>query len=161
MALVLALVGVGLIAAVAYATDQFPPQLPPESAANGFLVSNSRIEEIPVDSFAKAVEPDGSRLFINHITRAPGVVNGWHSHPGLVLDMVITGSITVESPHGSECLRQTYNAGQGFSERTGAVQRTTAGPSGAEYYVIYVLPPDATAVREPVTGDLPTPPQCA
>jgi hypothetical protein len=161
MTTVLALVGAGLVAGVAYATHQFPAQLPPQSAAQGFLVSNSRIEDIPVDSFAKAVKPDGSRLFINHITRTPGFVNNWHTHPGPILNMVITGSITVERPHGSECLRETFTAGQGFSERTGEVGRTIAGPSGAEYYVVYVLPPDAHATREPVTGNLPTPRQCA
>lgn len=152
MTTVLMLVGAGLVAGVAYATHQFPAQLPPQSAQQGFLVSNSRIEDIPVDSFAKAVRPDGSRLFINHITRAPNFINQWHQHPGLVLNMVITGSITLERGHGSECLRETFTAGQGFSERTGDIVRTIAGPSGAEYYVVYVLSPDAHA-----TGTTPDP----
>jgi quercetin dioxygenase-like cupin family protein len=159
MATVLALVGAGLVAGVAYATHQFPAQLPPQSAAQGFLVSNSRIENIPVDSFAGAVKPDGSRLFVNHITRTPGFVNNWHRHPGLILNMVITGSITLERARGSECLRETYTPGQGFSERTGDVVRTIAGPSGAEYYVVYVLPPDAHATGTPA-GSEPTPRPC-
>lgn len=152
MTTVLMLVGAGLVAGVAYATHQFPPQLPPRSAAEGFLVSNSRIENIPVDSFAGAVKPDGSRLFINHIIRAPNFINQWHQHPGPVLNMVITGSITLERARGSECLRETFTAGQGFSERTGDTVRTIAGPSGAEYYVVYILPPDAHA-----TGTTPDP----
>jgi quercetin dioxygenase-like cupin family protein len=105
MTAVLMLVGAGLVVGVAYA--QFPAQLPPQSAAQGFLVSNSRIENIPVDSFARAVKPDGSRLFINHITRTPGFVNDWHRHPGLVLNMVIAGTITLERGQGSECLSAT------------------------------------------------------
>ena len=44
MTAVLMLVGAGLVAGVAYATHQFPTQLPPQSAANGFLVSNSRLD---------------------------------------------------------------------------------------------------------------------
>jgi hypothetical protein len=45
MTAVLMLVGAGLVVGVAYA--QFPAQLPPQSAAQGFLVSNSRIEKQP------------------------------------------------------------------------------------------------------------------
>ena len=150
MTAVLMLVGVGLVAGVAYAA--FPPQVSPSIPQTGFLVSNSRIADIPVDSFAKAVRPDGSRLFINHIVRTPNFINEWHQHPGLVLNMVISGSVTLERGHGSECVRETFTAGQGFSERTGDIVRTIAGPAGADYYTVYILSPDATE-----TGTTPDP----
>jgi hypothetical protein len=66
--------------------------------------------------------------------------------------MVIAGSVTLERGHGSECLRETFTAGQGFSERTGDIVRTIAGPAGADYYTVYILPPDATE-----TGTTPDP----
>jgi len=148
-------------ASVAYATHLFPPQLPPGSAPNGFFVSNSRITEIPLEAVARAVNPDGSRLFVQHATFAPGQTTGWHTHPGPVFVMIVSGSLTLEDPQGSTCPSETYGAGEGFVDRGfGNVHRATAGASGAEFWATYVLPPDSHAVREPVTGSLPTPPQC-
>jgi hypothetical protein len=149
-------------AGVAYATHLFPPQLPPGSAPNGFFVSNNRITDIPLASLARAVKPDGSRLFVQHVTFAPGQSTGWHNHPGPMFVMIIDGSLTVEDALGSNCPTETYAAGQGFVDRGfGNVHRATAGAAGAEFWATYVLPTDAHVVREPVTGSFPTPPQCA
>src|SRR3989449_5944007 len=65
LALVVGLVGSVLAGGVAYATHLFPPQLPPGSAALGFLVSNNRIEDIPVEPVARAANPDRSRMFVH------------------------------------------------------------------------------------------------
>src|SRR2546422_2604275 len=63
LALVVGLVGSVLAGGVAYATRLFPPQLPPRSAALGFLVSNNRIEDIPVEAGGRAPAPDRSPRF--------------------------------------------------------------------------------------------------
>ena len=161
LALVVGLVGSVVVGGVAYATHLFPPQLPPGSAALDFLVSNNRIEDIPVEAVARAANPDGSRMFVQHAIFAPGQSTGWHTHPGPVFVMIIAGSLTLEDPQGSNCPARTVVAGDGFVDRGfGNIHRATAGPAGAEFYATYVLPPDSHAVREPVTGSLPTPHEC-
>src|SRR2546422_10544254 len=84
LALVVGLVGSVLAGGVAYATHLFPPQLPPGSAALGFLVSNNRIEDIPVEAGARAAHPGGGRGFGQHASFAPGQATRMHnqSRPG-------------------------------------------------------------------------------
>ena len=148
-AVLAAVIGVG----VAYAA--FPPQLPPSSAPYGFFVSNNRIMNMELEAIARAVNPDGSRLFLQHSVFAPGQSTGWHTHPGPAIVMVVSGSQTLEEPQGSSCRTITANAGEGFVTTTG-VHEAITGAEGADTWALYVLPPDATAVRTPA----PTPNAC-
>ena len=156
----IALAAGGLAAAigagVAYAA--FPPQLPPPSAT-GFYVSNNRITDMELEALAHAVKPDGSRLFVQHSVFTAGQSTGWHTHPGPAIVMVVAGSQTLKEPQGSQCHTVTADAGQGFVTDTG-IHEAITGPDGADTWAIYVLPPDATAVRNPPTGTLPTPSPC-
>jgi hypothetical protein len=147
-----AVIGVG----VAYAA--FPPQLPPP-AQTGFYVSNNRIFDMELKALAHAVKPHGSRLFLQYSTFAPGQSTGWHTHPGPAIVMVVSGSQTLLQPRGSHCVSTTANAGEGFVTTTG-VHDAITGPSGANTWALYVLPPNATTVRDPGTGSLPTPAPC-
>ena len=55
---------------------------------------------------------------------------------------VVGGALTYEDAFGNECRRATYAAGQGFVDRGfGHVHRAIAGPAGADFYVVYLLPP--------------------
>jgi quercetin dioxygenase-like cupin family protein len=159
--IVAAALAAGAIAGVAYATHLFPPQLP-AGAAQGYFVSNNRISDIPVGSFAQAVRPDGGRLFVQHLTLGPGQKSGWHTHPGPAIVMVVSGELTLQEPVGSNCKVETASAGEGFVNAGGNVHQATAGTSGADTWAVYVLPPDAHAVRDPVSpaASLPTPPAC-
>lgn len=152
-AALVAVIGVG----AAYAA--FPPQLPPGSAPNGFFVSNNRITDMELKALAHAVKPHGSRLFLQHSTFAPGQSTGWHTHPGPAIVMIVSGSQTLRQPRGSHCLSTTAKAGKGFVTTT-RIHEAVTGPSGAESWALYVLPPNATAVRHPDTGSLPTPAPC-
>ena len=153
IALAAAVLAAVIGAGVAYA--DLPPQLPPTSAPYGFFVSNNRIMDMELEALAQAVNPDGSRLFLQHSVFAPGQSTGWHTHPGPAIVMVVSGSQTLEEPQGSNCRTITANAGEGFVTTTGVHQAVT-GPQGADTWALYVLPPDATAVRTPA----PTPNAC-
>src|SRR2546425_872326 len=86
---------------------------------------------------------------------------GWPRHPGPALVMTTRGAWTLKDPKGSTRPGRPLVAGGGFVARgCGNTPRATAGPAGAEFYATYVLPPDSHAVREPVTGSLPTPREC-
>jgi len=153
IALAAAVLAAVIGAGVAYA--DLPPQLPPTSAPYGFFVSNNRIMDMELQALAQAVNPDGSRLFLQHSVFAPGQSTGWHTHPGPAIVMVVSGSQTLEEPQGSSCRTITANAGEGFVTTTG-VHEAITGPAGADTWALYVLPPDATAVRTPA----PTPNAC-
>src|SRR3989442_11451730 len=71
LALVVGLVGSVLAGGLVYATHLFPPQLPPGSAALGFLVSNNRIEDIPAEPVAPPPNTAGSRKFAQPAIFAP------------------------------------------------------------------------------------------
>ena len=149
-------------AGVAHGSHLFPPQLPAGSAPNGFLVSNSRIDGVPVAALARATAADGARVFVQHVTFTAGQSTGWHTHPGPALVSVVAGALVYEEATGAACRQLTYPAGTGFvDEGFGHVHRAVGGAAGAEFYVTYVLPPDAHAVREPPTGTLPAPPACS
>jgi hypothetical protein len=111
--------------------------------------------DMELQALAQAVNPDGSRLFLQHSVFAPGQSTGWHTHPGPAIVMVVSGSQTLEEPQGSNCRTITANAGEGFVTTTG-VHEAITGPEGADTWALYVLPPDATAVRTPA----PTPSAC-
>jgi hypothetical protein len=50
---------------------------------------------------------------------------------------VVGGALTYEDA----CRQATYGKGQGFLDRGfGHVHRAIAGPDGADFYVVYVLP---------------------
>jgi len=111
--------------------------------------------DMELEALAQAVNPDGSRLFLQHSVFAPGQSTGWHTHPGPAIVMVVSGSQTLEEPQGSNCRTITANAGEGFVTTTG-VHEAITGAEGADTWALYVLPPDATAVRTPA----PTPNAC-
>jgi quercetin dioxygenase-like cupin family protein len=154
-AVLMAAMSVGL----ASATHLFPPQLP-AGAEQGYFVSNSRITDIPVESIARAVRPDGGRVFVQHLTLGPGQKSGWHTHPGPAIVTVVSGDLTLQESVGSKCKSQTASAGEGFVNAGGTVHQATAGASGADTWAVYILPPDAHAVRDPVSGSLPAPSAC-
>lgn len=156
--IVAAALAAGASAGVAYATHLFPPQA--SGAPQGYFVSNNRITDIPVGSFARAVRPDGSRLFVQHLTLGPTAKSGWHTHPGPAIVMVVSGELTLQEPLGSNCKSTTAHAGEGFVNTGGTVHQATAGASGADTWAVYVLPPDTHAVRDPLTGSLPPPRAC-
>ena len=49
-----------------------------------------------------------------HLTFLPGATTGWHVHPGPVLVIVKSGTVT---KYSSDCVAKRYTAGQAFVER--------------------------------------------
>ena len=110
--------------------------------------------KIHVDGIKVASE-DAVSFTVEHLTFAPGGTTGWHVHPGPVLVIVKTGSVTKYS--ADDCTAQTYTAGQAFVENGPAdenmVRNNTSAP--AETIVTFITPPGA-----PVRDDAPPPPDC-
>jgi len=145
------IVGGGSVALASHVT-----QVDPATVPTGFLAPHARIDAVGVNNLARAVKPNGAELSIQHVRLSPNQATAWHTHPGPVLVAIASGSLTYEDAHATECRRTTYTAGEGFTDPGfGHVHRAIAGPSGADFYPVYVLPKrsathliDATAPPE-------------
>ena len=112
----------------------------------GFMI---RVDGIKVES------KDAAGFTVAHLTFAPGGTTGWHVHPGPVLVIVTTGSVTKYSAQDS--VAQTYTAGQAFVENGPADENMVRndGSVPAETIVTFITPPGV-----PIRGDAPSPPAC-
>ena len=117
-------------------------ELDPATVPTGFLTAHNAIADVPVSSLARAVKPDGTEITLQHVRLGPNAATGWHTHPGPGIVTVVKGALTYEDAGSNRCQRTTYSAGQGFVDRGfGHVHRAIAGPEGADFYVVFVLPP--------------------
>jgi quercetin dioxygenase-like cupin family protein len=116
----------------------------PSTVPTGMLAAHNSIDDVPVSALARAVNPDGADLFVQHVRLGPNAATGWHTHPGPALVAVVDGSLTYEDAKANRCNRILYGEGEGFVDRGfGHVHRAIAGAEGADFYVAYLLPPDS------------------
>jgi quercetin dioxygenase-like cupin family protein len=117
-------------------------QLDPATVPTGFLAAHSEIDDVPLSALARAVTPDGAEVSVQHVRLGPNAATGWHTHPGPAVVEVVAGSLTYEDGAANRCRLVTYVSGQGFVDPGfGHVHRAVAGPSGVDFYVVYLLPP--------------------
>ncbi len=152
LALTAVIVGGGSLALANHVT-----QVDPGAVPTGFLAAHTRIDAVGVNNLARAVKPDGAELSVQHVRLSANQATAWHTHPGPVLVAVVSGSLTYEDAHANECRRTTYTAGEGFTDPGfGHVHRAVAGPSGADFYPVYVLPKSSATHLIDATA----PPEC-
>ena len=89
------------------------------------------------------------------ITSPPGGSSGWHSHPGVVLVAVQSGTVTL---YDQECHTTQYGPGQAFVEvgdEPSLVRNNTT--SNAVLYVTLIVPSSAPSLRidKPKPADCP------
>ncbi|MFP5336866.1 MAG: hypothetical protein ACLGIV_16285 [Actinomycetes bacterium] len=136
---VAAAVASGGVAAASHVGEVDPANVPV-----GFLTAHTRVTDVPVSALARAAAADGAEMTVQHIRLAANQPIPWHTHPGPVFVLIERGAFTYETTQGSTCVSTTYEAGEGFVDPGfGTVHQATAGPSGAEIYAVYVLPPDS------------------
>jgi hypothetical protein len=138
-------------AGVAFATHV--EQVDPATVPTGFLVAHNKVEGIRVSSVARAVEHRKADVFVQHVRLTAKEATPWHTHPGPVFVQIVKGSLTVEEEHHGKCSRLTYGPGRGFFDRGfGHVHRAVAGPDGADFYPVYVLPPGSATQLLPAAA---------
>jgi hypothetical protein len=148
---------VAAIAGGGVAVASHVPQVDPATVPTGFLAAHSSVSEVSLLPFVRALRPNGVDVFVQH-AKAP---TGWHTHPGPAIVEVVSGALTYEEvtepSFGRNCRRTTYGTGQGFVDPGfGHVHRAIAGSSGADFYVVYLLPRGSTTHIIPVSA----PPEC-
>ena len=111
----------------------------------GKLVTRTKTRKVTktVDTPINTCGPSTACDFATQtVTVQPGGSTGWHHHPGLVLVVVKSGSVT---RYLMDCSKATYNPGQAFAElgeKHVAFVRNE-GTAVAELMVAFVSPPGA------------------
>jgi quercetin dioxygenase-like cupin family protein len=154
LAAALAMTALGLAAGVLAASPA--RATPPAGVTTEILGSGTTLGGFKIHVHGFKVESKSTAGFtVAHLTFAPGGTTGWHVHPGPVLVIVKTGSVTKYS--AEDCTAQTYTAGQAFVENgpTDENMVRNDGSVPAETIATFITPPGA-----PVRDDAPPPPGC-
>ena len=77
-----------------------------------------------------------SSFIVQDVIYSPGGHTGWHSHPGILLSSVISGSIEW---YDSQCVKQVYNPGDSLTESTEPHYVRNVGSVNAHFMVTYVI----------------------
>jgi quercetin dioxygenase-like cupin family protein len=145
--IVVAAVTGAVVVGIGVAFAAHAPEIDPATVPTGFFVAHNYVADVPVAPIARAVQPDGADVFVQHLSLGANQVFAWHTHPGPVVVTVRSGSLTYQDAGSNACRNRTYMAGQGFVDPGfGQVHRVIAGPSGGRD-LLDVLP--SARVGEP------------
>jgi hypothetical protein len=135
------IVGATLMLGTGVALAGHVVQVDPATVPTGFLVAHNPIQDFGVAPFARAARSGEVDVFVQHVRLPANVATGWHTHPGPVIVTMVKGSLIFEDAHANACRDQVYPEGSGFVDPGfGHVHRAIAGPAGADFYAVYVLP---------------------
>ena len=99
-------------------------------------------EEFAVGRLADAfkIQTSGPTDFhIQRVVLEPGADSGWHTHPGIALDVVKAGTVTAYLDDG-QCKPTKVEAGQAFMFPAGVTHiARNEGKESAEIYVTYLV----------------------
>jgi len=109
---VLAVIGLTSVVAVVATTIALAS---PGTSTSQILASRSTLSDsVQVNQDRiKFQTKDPTDLVTQQVTFAPGAYSGWHHHPGVILVLVKTGTVTVQDEN---CQKTAYSAGQAFIE---------------------------------------------
>lgn len=95
---------------------------------------------------------DATDIVVQTINQDPGGDSGWHTHPGFVLGIVESGSVSITVG----CATTTYSAGQTFMETgtTPTIARN-ASTSPLVVRVTYVVPKGVATRRDVPASEIP------
>jgi len=78
------------------------------------VASDGLDERVRIGEWRATVDTKGATdFYMQDIAIAPGGYGGWHSHPGIFVGTVISGSIDY---YDQDCNKKTFTAGQVWSE---------------------------------------------
>src|SRR5919197_5020814 len=108
LTLMLAIAAVGALAVAGAAIANHVPQVDPATVPTGMLAEHNAIADVPVSALARAVTPDGTDMFVQHVRLGANGATGWHTHPGPALVAVVKGSVTYQDAEANACKSITY-----------------------------------------------------
>jgi quercetin dioxygenase-like cupin family protein len=79
-------------------------------------------------------------FYVQNLVLAPGGYSGWHSHPGILMATVVTGSIDF---YDESCNKHTIGAGEMYFENSHPHGIINNGPVNAALTIAYLIKHDA------------------
>lgn len=75
-------------------------------------------------------------FYVQHLVVGPGGYSGWHTHPGLLIGTVVSGSIDF---YDANCQRRSFTTGQVFTENTEVHGIINRGVVNADLSIAYLI----------------------
>lgn len=75
-------------------------------------------------------------FYVQHLVLAPGGYSGWHSHPGILIGTVTSGSIDF---YDANCQKRTVNAGDVYFETGHTHGIVNTGSQNADLSISYLI----------------------
>ena len=112
--------------------------------AGAFHVKSKTDDGFEVDITAK----DNTDVGVSDIIIAPGGHSGWHSHPGPVLAVLKSGTVTLYYADDPTCSPHSHSAGTVFLEDGGIVHiARNEGIAPVEFVAAFFAPPAPSPPR--------------
>ena len=143
----IALAGVAFFGVTALATPGVLFSGSPNPALRGTLTHDIQLNNDRIKFQTK----DQTDVAVQTVTIGPGGNSGWHYHPGFLLAVVESGSVTLTVG----CVSNTYSVGQSFHE-TGTTPTIARSTQGAVVRVTYVVPKGAPTRIDVPASQIPT-----
>ena len=137
----------GIAVAAAYAA--LPgTTVPPESVNTGFLAGATRLGPDGVNELLAGLkrESHGSDAVLQHVRLESGQSTGWHSHPGPVIVIVVSGQLEYYDAD-DPCRSISYPAGTGFVDPGFGNVHKAVGQGQTDFYALYLLPKGTETLR--------------
>lgn len=120
----------------------------PASNFVGTLTSRATLgDDVHLNTGAVKFQTKGPVDFVTAtVNVAAGGSSGWHSHPGVVLVSVVSGSLSFYDEH---CVATVHGAGSSFVESGDApgLVRNESTTTPAVVYATYLVPAGTTVLR--------------
>jgi quercetin dioxygenase-like cupin family protein len=75
-------------------------------------------------------------FYVQHIIVGPGGYSGWHTHPGLLVGTVVSGSIDF---YDANCQKRSFTTGQVFTENTEVHAIINTGTVNSDLSIAYLI----------------------
>ena len=90
-----------------------------------------------VEPWEAEVHTHGARdTYVQHLVLAPGGYSGWHTHPGILIATVVSGSVDF---YDARCQKQSFGAGQVYFENGNVHAIANRAGVNAELYLSYLI----------------------
>lgn len=115
--------------------------------SNGEIMTHSRVplppatgvtsgDDDPNEWIANVFTSGPTSFQIVDVIVTPGGYTGWHHHPAILLNSMISGSLEW---YDAQCNKQVYNAGDSWTENTAVHDVRNVGTMNAHFMITYVI----------------------
>jgi quercetin dioxygenase-like cupin family protein len=142
-------------------SSQDGPQFTPGSGVTPTIIARGNIGAFHLQSKFEGYNielktHDNTDVQLRSAIASPGSYSGWHTHPGPVILVIKTGTLTLYDASDPSCQPKVYSAGMAFFEGTTPHNVRNEGSVVVEYGTVYFVPAGG-----PTRIEADFPPNCA